>query len=50
MEDRGPIPGRGWFFFSSTPRPDRLWGPPSLLSNQYGCKTADAWSWPFTSI
>jgi hypothetical protein len=22
-------------FFSSTPRPDRLWGPPSLLSNGY---------------
>jgi hypothetical protein len=22
-------------FFSSLPRPDRLWGPPSLLSNGY---------------
>jgi hypothetical protein len=20
----------GWEFFSSTPRPDRLWGPPSI--------------------
>jgi hypothetical protein len=28
-------PGRDWEFFSSPPRPDRLWGPPSLLSNGY---------------
>jgi hypothetical protein len=27
--------GRGWEFFSSPPRPDRLWGPPSLLYNGY---------------
>jgi hypothetical protein len=26
----GSSPGRGWEFFSSPPRPDRLWGPPSL--------------------
>jgi hypothetical protein len=26
---------RGWEFFSSPPCPDRLWGPPSLLSNGY---------------
>jgi hypothetical protein len=26
-------PGRNWEFFSSPPRPDLLWGPPSLLSN-----------------
>jgi hypothetical protein len=26
---------RGRAFFSSPPRPDRLWGPPSLLSNVY---------------
>jgi len=25
----------GWEFFSSPPRPDRLWGPPSILSNGY---------------
>jgi hypothetical protein len=25
----------GWQFFSSPPRPDRFWGPPSLLSNNY---------------
>jgi hypothetical protein len=25
----------GWEFFSSPPRPERLWGPPSLLSNRY---------------
>jgi hypothetical protein len=24
-----------WEFFSSPPRPDRLWGPPSLLSSEY---------------
>jgi hypothetical protein len=30
---RGSIPGRGWEFFSSLPRPERLWGSPSLLSN-----------------
>jgi len=29
------IPGRGWEFFSSPPRPERLWGPPTLLSNGY---------------
>jgi len=28
-------PGWGWEFFSSPPRPDRLWGPPILLSNWY---------------
>jgi hypothetical protein len=28
----GSSPGRGWEFFSSPPRSDRLWGPPSLLS------------------
>jgi hypothetical protein len=31
----GLSPGRGWKFFSSPPRPDRLCGPPSLLSNGY---------------
>jgi hypothetical protein len=25
------IPGEGWEFFSSLPRPERLWGPPSLI-------------------
>jgi hypothetical protein len=29
------IPGGGWEFFSKPPRPERLWGPPSLLSNGY---------------
>jgi len=29
------IPGGGWVFFSSPPRPERLWGPPSLLSEGY---------------
>jgi hypothetical protein len=26
---------RGWEFFSSPPRPERLWDPPSLLSSEY---------------
>jgi len=29
------IPVGGWEFFSSPPRPERLWGPSSLLSNAY---------------
>jgi hypothetical protein len=35
LKDRGSIPGGGWEFFSSPPRPERLWGRPSLLSNGY---------------
>jgi hypothetical protein len=31
----GSIPGRCWEFFSSPPRPERLRGPLSLLSNEY---------------
>jgi hypothetical protein len=34
----GSSPCRGWEFFSSPPRPDRLWGPPSLL-NQWVPRT-----------
>jgi hypothetical protein len=33
MDDPGSIPGSA--SFSSLQRPDRLWGPPSLLSNGY---------------
>jgi hypothetical protein len=29
------IPGGGWEFFPSSPRPERLWDPTSLLSNGY---------------
>jgi len=29
----GSSAGRGWEFFFSPPRPDRLWDPPSLLFN-----------------
>jgi len=32
---RGSIPGRGQEFFSSPPRPDRLWGPHNFLSSRY---------------
>jgi hypothetical protein len=37
LDDRSTSPGRGngGNFFSSPPRPNRLWGPPSLLSNGY---------------
>jgi hypothetical protein len=28
---KGSSLGRGWEFYSSLPRPDRLWSPPSLL-------------------
>jgi len=35
LDDQGSIPGMGWEFLSSTPCPDRLWGPPSLLSSGY---------------
>jgi hypothetical protein len=31
----GSIPCSSWEFFSSPPRPDRFWGPPSLLSDGY---------------
>jgi hypothetical protein len=31
----GSILGGGWEFFSSLPLPERLWGPPSLISNGY---------------
>jgi hypothetical protein len=45
----GSSPGRGCVFFSSLPRPERLWGPPSLLSNGYHRllpwgKVAGAWT------
>jgi hypothetical protein len=47
----GSIPDRGWDFFSSPPRPEWLWDPPSLLYNEYQelfrwGKAAGAWSWP----
>jgi hypothetical protein len=29
------FPGGGWEFFSSPPRPERLWVPPNLLSTGY---------------
>jgi hypothetical protein len=31
----GSSPGRGWEFFSSSSRPDRLWGPYNFLLNGY---------------
>jgi hypothetical protein len=47
-------PEKGWEFFSSLPRPDRLSVAPSPLSNDYqgesfpGGKVAGAWIWPLT--
>jgi hypothetical protein len=35
LDDRGSSPGMGWEVFSSPSRPDRLLGPPRLLSNGY---------------
>jgi hypothetical protein len=38
LDDRGSFSGGGSdgiICFSSPPRPDRLWGPPSVLSNGY---------------
>jgi hypothetical protein len=35
LDYRGSIPRRGEIFFSSPHRPDRHWGPPSLLYNGY---------------
>jgi len=29
---------------------DRHWGPPRFLEMDAGSKTAEAWSWPLTSI
>jgi len=48
------FPGGGEFF-SSPLRPDRLWGPRSLLSTEHrrlfpGNKTAGEWNSPFASI
>jgi hypothetical protein len=37
-------PCRGWEFFYLPPHPDRLWGPPSLLSNGYQGLFPWAWS------
>jgi hypothetical protein len=36
--------GRGWEFFSSPPRSDRLWGLPSLLSSGYQDVFPCGWS------
>jgi hypothetical protein len=35
LDDWGSRPGRGWESVSWSPRPDQLWGPPSLLYNGY---------------
>jgi len=43
----------GVFFIRAPPRPEWLWGPPSLLYNGYQGlfpKAVGAWSWPLTSI
>jgi hypothetical protein len=34
-DDLGSSPYGGWVYFSSTLCPDRLWGPRSLLYNEY---------------
>jgi hypothetical protein len=47
--------GQWWDFFLSPQRPERLWGPPSLLSNGHRGsyprgKATGAWIWPLISI
>jgi hypothetical protein len=43
LDGRVSILGRGKRFLSTIQRPDRLWGPPSLLSNGYlGVKAVEA--------
>jgi hypothetical protein len=39
---RNSIPDRGKWFFSAPQRPDRLWGPPSLLQNRCPSKIPDS--------
>jgi hypothetical protein len=53
QNDRGvglhvPVGSR---ILTSPYRPDRLWGPPNILSNGYpgGSKAAGAWGWRLTS-
>jgi hypothetical protein len=35
LDGWGSIPGRGKRFFSSPQRPEKFWGPSSLISNGY---------------
>jgi hypothetical protein len=49
----GPVIGSRWGQVFFRTRPDRPWGPPSLLYNGYrvfpGGKAARAWCWPPTA-
>jgi len=48
-DDRRSIPGDGWELLSSTPCPDRLWGPPSLQSNGVKLTTHIHLAWSSSS-
>jgi hypothetical protein len=55
LDDRWFDSSGSWEFFSSPPRTDRLWSPPSLLYQwvpgalSWG-KATRTWSWPLISI
>jgi hypothetical protein len=46
LDGSSSVLGRGKRFISTSQRPDRLWGPPSLLGEESfpGVKASGAWS------
>jgi len=56
LDNGSSISDNGRILFSPPPRPDRLWDPPNVLSNELrglfflGSKAAGAWTRQLTSI